>query len=84
MVGMKFTQPTTDDVIRFRAKTGLSQVDFGIQLYSSRRAVQNWEAGTIAMPIALWELAHYKLRPLLDAYEAERAGEVATRSITGA
>ena len=78
MVCMKFTQPTPDDVIRFRAKTGLSQVDFGIQLYSSRRAVQNWEAGTIAMPIALWELAHYKLKYLLEAYEAERAGSTPT------
>lgn len=67
-----YTQPTPLEVVQFRDKTGLNQVDFGLALYASRTTVQNWERGVVPMPLGLWELAHLKLRPLLDAYEAER------------
>lgn len=83
---MLYTQPTPADVIRFRAQTGLTQVDFGVQLHTKRTAVQNWERGVIAMPLALWELANLKLRPLIELRleAAQAATEGPTRSDTGA
>ena len=63
---MNYEQPTPDEIKQFRAQTGLSQTEFGKMLYSNRRMVQYWEAGQFKMPIATWELANLKLRPLIE------------------
>lgn len=71
---MNYTSPTPDELIRFRAQTGLNQVDFGQMLYSGRTSVQNWERGVAPMPPALWELANLKLKPLIEMRQSKQTG----------
>lgn len=52
--------PTPLAVQQLRYALGMNQLEFGEWLHSSRRAVQQWEAGLRAMHPSTWELALLK------------------------
>ena len=48
--------PSTDAIKAARRAAGLTQVELAQRLGVTARAVQHWEAGTRAMPLAAWIL----------------------------
>lgn len=56
--------PTPEQIQKLRLRSGLSQVAFGEMLHSSRRTVQNWEAGIFEMHPVFWEYAKIKVQEM--------------------
>lgn len=53
-------QPTGLDVKAYREKLKAKQTDLAQWTYVSIRTWQNWEGGTVPMPMATWELLQYR------------------------
>lgn len=47
--------PTPAEIRQLREEMGMTQAQFGAHLYSSERAVQDWESGARRMPGLTWE-----------------------------
>ena len=51
---------TSQDIIKYRTKHGLTQAAFGKLANRKARNVQNWEYGVYDMPDELWDLLMLK------------------------
>ena len=55
--------PSPDAIKALRESAGLTQTDFGVEMHSGLRTVQDWESGQSRMHPGLWELAQGKIKP---------------------
>lgn len=51
-----------DALKSLRAATGWTQTECAAAIHSTRRTLQDWEAGIAAMHPGLWELLHIKAK----------------------
>ena len=64
-------KPSPARIHQLRYYLDMTQQEFADMLHSKRRTVQDWEAGTSAMHLGLWELALIKaerIKPLPNVW----------------
>lgn len=53
-------QPKAEEIKAYREKLKAKQTDLAQWTHVSVRTWQNWEGGSIPMPLATWELLQYR------------------------
>jgi len=57
---MRIKQPTAEELKAYRKNLGATQTDMANFCHVRVRTYQNWEGGTINIPLATWELLQYR------------------------
>lgn len=59
--------PTAAEIRDLRQRADLTQAEAATLVHANARSWRYWEAGSVRMPVGLWELFRIKVDQLLEA-----------------